>query len=388
MLVPRFLFGTSREVRSSVGKALTQLKRGATLKQLSEGSGYQNLAEHPESLVWMQTRGGFRSPDERDYRASMFTEALFNSRRVPFTRSNEIREQSAEFLSRSPWGTLLMNTDQGGVWHNELPLRPFRPCRTAYIAVVAGTLEHWDAIMAFGDRYYSGLGGVPFPQTLPGYGVLFDELGIAPAGAGQGWKPIRDLCGDGVLLERLRHDDAFWVTFVRRAQSRWKTPELVPENLEEIVRLCAQGSGERTQWNFVRQQLGENAVEQALEKLVAGGDNQALMFALVHGLADLHRAAQLYERTSDGAIRWAGPAIAEYLADFDPARAVEIYFELAGHQAHYGRRAAEEVVDLLSKARSLLTRNREHDWQSRLALFMKTHARQRSVVAALRAAYM
>ena len=389
MLVPRFLFGDAREVRASIGRALTRLKKGATLEELSEDSGYENLAEHPDSLLWMQSGRVMRPATARDYRAVMFTDALFSLPRMPFERSNEIREQSADFLSRSPWGTVLLNS--GGVWLDNLPFRPFRPCRKAYVAVLAGTLEHWDAITSLGARYLSGvLEGMTFPQTLPGYGALCDRLGLDPKAEGSGWKPIRELCADGSLLTRLRNDDAFWADYVRRAQSKWKTPELIPENIDEIAKLCEQGSGDKTQWNCLRQQRGDAAVEKAIATLTASGNVTSLMFAFVHGLQDLRRATALYnQHRSNASIQWAAERIAEHLAGSDPIQSAEIYFECAERAVpRGGKSAARQVVTAFGNAHKALASIGKHDvWHQRLARFKKAHARRRTTLAALREAY-
>src|SRR5688572_13007191 len=106
MLVPSFLFGTARQVRAHVGKVITRV---------------------------------MRSSEARDYRAVVFTNAVFDASRIPFERSNAIREECVEYLSDSPWGTALLNSGQAGVWQTALPLRPLRPSRRAYVATLAGT---------------------------------------------------------------------------------------------------------------------------------------------------------------------------------------------------------------------------------------------------------
>ena len=113
------------------------------------------------------------------------------------------------------------------------------------------------------------------------------------------------------------------------------------------------------------------------------------MLALVHGLEDMQRAVSLYERSSDGAIYWATEPIAAYLVTSDPARSAELYFGCAEHEiARSGRRAAQRLVDLFGKARNALASIGKDDlWRERLARFIKTHARQRTAIAALCKAY-
>jgi len=141
MLVPSFLFGTATEVRANVAKALTQLRRGASLEEICEKSGRVDLREHPEGAVWIHSKWVLRSADARDFRAVLLTMAVFDSDRIPFDKSNELRETSVDYLSHSPWGSVLLNSGQGGVWFTALPLRPYRPSRRGHVAILRGT-EH------------------------------------------------------------------------------------------------------------------------------------------------------------------------------------------------------------------------------------------------------
>src|SRR5260370_38522168 len=83
MLVPNFLFGEAREVRANVGKAITRLKRGATLQDICESSGKMELGHYPESFIWIERAWVFRSSHERDYQAVLFNNRLVDPYRIP-----------------------------------------------------------------------------------------------------------------------------------------------------------------------------------------------------------------------------------------------------------------------------------------------------------------
>ena len=220
MLVPDFLFGTAKDVRSNVAKVVTRLRRGATLEAICEAAGRVDLAEHPDSLAWIERAWVLRPSAANDYRAVLLTNCLFDSSRIPFERSNAIREESVEYLSASPWGTVILNSGQVAAWHMALPLRPLCPSRRGFVAILQGTLRHWTALSALGERYYAGGGSTDtFPGTLPAYGRVLARLGVDASTGDTAWKDIRDLC-DESFIARLRSDDDFWNDFVRRARSQ------------------------------------------------------------------------------------------------------------------------------------------------------------------------
>jgi hypothetical protein len=393
MLVPGFLFGNAREVRAGVGRAITSLKRGATLQDICEESGFVDLAQHPESLIWIDRAWSLRAAAARDFRAVAFTYAIFVNRRLPFEASNELREQSVEYLGQSPWGTLLLNSGQAMVWQTAHPMVPLRPSRRAYIATLAGTLQHWDTLIGLGARYYSG--GVrlkTFPETLPAYGGVLADLGFDVRTGQTRWRDIREVCGDGALLQRLRTDDAFWDACVRDAQTRFRTPELLPENIEEIARLCEQGSSQKAHWEFLRAQRGALATEAALSKLVASNKLGALLVIYVHALDDMERATALYQQhaETDWELRWAADRVARYVAKRDPVGAATACFASAERAAVSvdDRQAVGLMLAALDQAReALVDAGLHNEWQWRLDLFSKAHGTKRRIMKALNTAY-
>ena len=252
MLVPHLLFGTAREVSGSVGKVVTQLKRGATLEDLCESSSQVDLADFPRSLVWIDRAWALRSSAERDCRAVLLTHGIFDGKRIPFERSNSIREESVEYLSRSPWGTALLNAGRGGEWHTARPLGPLRPSRRGFVATLAGTLRHWEALEALGPRYYSGGShGRLFPETLPAYGGVLWKVGLDPRGQGEGWEDVRSFGDIRAVIDRLDSDDEFWEDLVRKWRRDAGTPDLTEESLDgwaevPIARQLGAGDPERS----------------------------------------------------------------------------------------------------------------------------------------------
>jgi hypothetical protein len=393
MLVPSFLFGDAREVREGVARAITSFKRGATLEDISEDSGFVDLTEHPESLIWMDRAWSLRAADARDFRAVALTYAIFSNRRLSFEASNELRERSVNYLGRSSWGTALLNSGQAKVWQTAHPMVPLRPSRRAYIATLAGTLEHWDTLVGLGARYYSG--GVrirTFPETQPAYGGLLAGLGV-DVRTGQGrWRDIREACGDGTLLRRLRMDDSFWDAFVRGAQARFRTPELLPENIEEIARLCEQGSSQKAHWEFLRAQRGPLATEEILSKLVADDNLDALMMIYVHALDDMERATALYEQHVEtrSELRWAADRVARHVAKRDPVGTAATFFASADRVAASldDRQAVGLVLASLDQARdALFDAGLQDEWHRRLHSFSKAHETKRRIIKALHTAY-
>jgi len=389
VLVPSFLFGTAREVRASIGRALTQIRRGARLDDICESFTKVDLIQHPRSLVWIDAVWVVRPSTAEDYRAVLLTNMLFDPGRIPFERSNVIREQSVEYLSESPWGTVVLNSRQGHYWCHDLPTSPLRPSRHGYLAIVGGTLRHWDAINALGRRYCTGgsNGYSTFAETLPAYGGALARLGVDPRGEGKGWQDIHQLCGDGVLIERLRTDDAFWKEFVRKSQAG--APELVEENLAQITGLCEAGSWDGPQWEFLRNHAGAEAVEQAIAKVEEKRDGSLLMGVLIHALHDMPRATQFFEQhQADQSIHWADERIAEYLKDTDPKRSAAILFESAERQANVGplvgNFAYRQAIAALAMARDiLLNANLRNIWESHLETFRATHRRRPALMRML-----
>src|SRR5215471_14399369 len=102
MLVPSFLFGSAQEVRANVRKAVTRLKRGETLQELCESSDKIDLADHPESLIWVDTKWVLRPQKSRDYRAVLLTNEIFFASELSFDQRNALREASVSYLSASP----------------------------------------------------------------------------------------------------------------------------------------------------------------------------------------------------------------------------------------------------------------------------------------------
>ncbi len=320
MLVPSFLVGTADEVRSNVRKAVTRLRRGEPLQAACEASPLVDLAREPTSLVWMDGVWVLRPRLARDFRAVALTKAIFFDARLPFALKNAIREESVEYLATTPWGTALMNSGQGGVWYTTLPVRPYRPSRRAYAAILEGTLGHWDALVALGARYYrGGADCVTFPGTLPNYGGILARLGFEVRGDGVAWRDIRAICAASVV-EQIRTDDQYWEAFVTEQKRKHRTPDLVRDNLEQIRALCEGGSWDASQWEFLRRECGPDVVEDALKKVEQQGDLSRLLGVYVHALNDMKRAAALFleHEREHPEVHWAAPCVAEYLDRTDP----------------------------------------------------------------------
>lgn len=388
MLVPSFLFGTAREVGANVRKAVTRLKRGATLEEICESSDRVDLATHPDSLVWLEGAWVLRPSAASDYRAILLTRTLFDSARIPFERSNVIREESVEYLSKSPWGTALLNSGQVSEWHTALPRRPLRPSRRAYVAILAGTLRHWKALTAIGARYYTG-GSVAqtFSESLPAYGGMLARLGIDPRSGSGGWGDLR-LLYDASLIERLSSDDQFWNGLVKKWRSDAKVPDLTVENATEIERLCEAGSWDKAQWGFLRRERGSVAVEQALETVALTCDLNRRLGVFIHGLSDMERATALFTKyeVDNPVLHWADSLIARHLQSTDPERSASILFQAAERAVRLGGKLHYRIMlEHLEEAKDiLLGANLEALWKERLARFELTHARRRSAMAMMR----
>jgi hypothetical protein len=389
MLVPSFLFGGAREVRANVAKALTRLKRGETLEEICESSSKVDVLEHPQSLIWIERPYVLRAASEQDFRAVLLTNGMFDSTRIPFAHGNTIREQSVDYLSRSPWGSVVLNSGHCGTWFNELPMRPLRPSRRGHVATLRGTLEHWGALMSLGSRYYSGgLEALTFPETLPAYGGLLAEYGLNPRSGGSvpAWKDLPSLC-DESFVARINSDDQFWDELVRKWRSEAGTPDLAPENLSEITTLCRAGSWDKHQWDFLRAHGGEALVEQALAAIEATRDWGKLIGVFVHALGDMDRAARLFsdhEATSPD-VHWAIGPIARHLASKDPERSATLLFQsvearvVRGGNSNYRR-----SVSTLKEARSvLLNAHLESVWKKLLDIFRAAHSRRKFLIALL-----
>jgi hypothetical protein len=344
-----------------------------------------DLAEHPDALVWINGTRVLRPSRERDFRAVTLTDAIFHDDRLSFERINAIREESVEYLASSSWGTALINSGQVGVWHNTLPLRPFRPSRKAYAAVLKGTLEHWGALTALGARYYSGGGDrETFPGTLPGYGGLLAGFGVDVRGEGIAWRAIREIC-DESFVQRIQSDDSFWNAFVTKKNSQQGTPDLVRENLDEIRALCAKGSWERSQWEFVRTECGPGEVDALLQQASASADLGLIMGVFVHALEDLDRASELFRRyeAENADVHWAAERIAEHIARTDPAEAAGILFRCADRAARTGKSWYRRAAAAVARSREILGSEHADLWHSHLARFTAKHGRRKALLALL-----
>jgi hypothetical protein len=382
MLVPGLLFGTAREVQSSVGTVLTRLKRGATLQRICEESDFVDLAEHPESLIFMdRVRSFWRASDVRDFRAATFTYALCFNHRIPFEVSNALREQSVDYLSLSPWGTVVLNSGQARAWQTlaPVPTKPpglhCNPCRNA---------EPLGHAQGFGARYCGPVTNRTFPETLPAYGLVLADLGVDPKTSPGRWSDIRQACDNGNLLQRLRTDDAFWEEFVRSAQIRNRAPELLAENVEEIARLCEEGSWRKPHWDFLRAQRGTQAVQEALAKVIARNDVNILLGVYIHVLGDMARAAALYQQhaDSDWELKWAADRVASYVAKQDPRAAAAACFVSAEKAVVLPDRqqAIGLMVAALDEAQgTLVDAGLQCEWHQRLDAFSKAHRGSRAI---------
>lgn len=314
MLIPKFLFGTARDVRSSVQRIVTRLKRGESIQGVCESSEMIEFDTTSSGFIWLDNAWVLRPAKEADFRAVQLTTCLFDAQRIPFDRSNVIRKVSAEYLSSFPWGTVILNSGQGGSWLYDLPHRPLRPCRQAFVALLRGTMHHWHILTSFGPRFYRG-GAAPctFTEAIPAYGHAMAVLDVDPRGENLRWKPLPELC-DEVLIKKLERDDKFWTDFVRKSQIAAGTPELVPENLDVIQSLCMNGSWDSDHWNYLRMQLGPGAVEDAINKLHESGDLNKLLGVYIHALNDMERAYQLFSEHSASVLelRWAEARIADF----------------------------------------------------------------------------
>ena len=391
MLVPSFLFGNARAVRANVKKVLTRLRRGATLEEICEESNQIDLADHPGSLVWLDSTRVLREADAQDCRAILLTNGLFDSASIPFEQSNAIRERSVDYLSRTPWGTVVLNSGQAGVWYTALPLRPLRPCRAAYVAIVRGTLEHWAALTGLGHRYYSGgYGAKAFSETLPAYGGVLAHCGLEPRTGNVAWQDIR-LLADASLVQRLEFDDPFWNGLVRKMRSEFGTPELVPDNLAEITGLCESGSWDAEQWEFLRAQSGAEGLERALDTLAKAGKWSALLGVFVHALHDLERATKLYleHEGTCPALHWADDLVARHLATRDATRAAAILFQVAERQLVRGKKNsyAASVATLKEAKAVLLGADQAAAWKAGLDRFAAANRRRAVLMTLLNEAF-
>ena len=389
MLVPSLLFGTARDVRANIGKISTRLKRGESLESILESSNKVDLTEHPESLVWIERAFVLRAGDEPDFRAAVFTNEIFDATRIPFERSNAIREESVDYLCRSPWGCVVLNSGQPSYWYAGLPLRPLRPSRRGHVATLMGTLRHWDALMSLGARYYSGgAGAETFPRTLPAYGSLLAQYGLDPRASesGSGWRELPLLC-DMSFVDRIRFDDEYWNELVRKWRSAAGTPDLVLENLAEITSLCESGSWSKSQWEFLEMHGGAEAVEGALKVIEARSDWAKLIGVLVHALGDMERAAKLFaaHEANNPEIHWAAGRIAQYLAHRDPERAAKLFFRSVEGPVGVGgdSRYRTSVLTLKEARTTLVEADLAHVWKRQLADFRAVHRRRKSLMAML-----
>lgn len=393
MWVPDFLFGSARGVRGRVRKVIMRLQRGESLETICETADRVNLLEHMESLIWVERAFVLRESAARDYRAVQLSEQLFDSRLIPFERSNEIREQSAEYLSKTPWGTVVLNSGTPPLWAHALPLVPLLHSRQGHVAILQGTLRHWDEFVALGKRFYSGgYSGHRFPQALPAYGYVLAQYGLDVRGKRDtpSWRPIHELC-DEAFVERIATDDRYWQGLVKGWQSKAGTPELASENLAEIVSLCEKGSWNAKQWAFVASQLGAEAVERALATLEASGAYDKLLGVFVHALGDMQRATDVYTThvVTMPSLAWARVRVAEFLAATAPARAAQLFIDEAEYLAKFGKKSDYKrgVATLVSAKATLVRADLYSLWKGMLARFVSAHGRRKQLMAELATAF-
>jgi hypothetical protein len=120
-------------------------------------------------------------------------------------------------LAASAWGTVVLNTPQAYFLANEMPLRPKRPSRRAFVAILDSTSKNWSTFLALGERFYTGLPRT-FPEALPLSGYVMANCGLEPRGDA-GWSSLASQCQESNLVARLALDDDFW-ELVRSGQAR------------------------------------------------------------------------------------------------------------------------------------------------------------------------
>ena len=230
-------------------------------------------------------------------------------------RRAQLIESVAPTLEQSAWGTVLLNTSQG-YWLGPI----VRPSRTGVLAVLRGTVRHWDELAALGQRFCDGV--LPSSSRRPEIcqsaqlrrrkaKLEGDPIARPPGNADAvGLRHPRPVIAEVKLLARIEHDDEFWASILHEQGG----PPLEPQNADEITALCTNGSWRKQYWDFLRKSSGNDAVEAALQAIVDRKDWSKLIGVFVHALDDMPRAAQLFAEhgASCEDLNWARERIARY----------------------------------------------------------------------------
>jgi hypothetical protein len=365
---------------------MTQLRRGARLQDLFEACSMVDLTQHEDALLWLDvSRFSTRGADARDFRAALFTRSLFDAGKLPFGRSNVIREESVDYLAARAWGTVLCNSGDW-LWSMNLPMKPWTPSRRAFGAVLRGTIQHWNDLVALGPRFGRGsCYGSSFAESLPGfrYVVATCRFGYDPPREVD--LPSIDNCPSSDLLAHVEADDAFWERLVEEGRRYHKTPTLKADNLAEVVRLCNEGSWIQAQWAFLRERAGDGAVEEALAQIAARQDWNKLLGVYIHALKDLDRAARIFREHDGDEVAWATEIVARHLAATDPEYAAAKLVQAAERFLVLKKPAVYRAsVRHLREAREILARaDLGQQWVQSIAGFRKRNDRSKKLLELL-----
>jgi hypothetical protein len=161
--------------------------------------------------------------------------------------------------------------------------------------------------------------------------------------------------------------------------------------VNDAASLCERGSWDPTQWAFLRNQGGTEAVERALEKVAEIGDPGRLLGVFIHALDDIDRAVDLFAKheATEPRVHWADIRVAQHLKVRDPERAAGILFRAAERSVLWGpKHGYHRALDILEQARiALVGADLGRVWTDSLERFARSHRQRRSLIVSLRARF-
>jgi hypothetical protein len=212
--------------------------------------------------------------------------------------------------------------------------------------------------------------------VLSKLGVKLGSVEIQPEGiwtTEHAWADPRPMIHERGLIARVEQDDSFWATILRKVGG----PPVDEEHIGEIKALCENGSWTREHWDLLRKTQGNESLEQAIGLIEAREDWNKLLGVLVHAVADMDRAADLFmrKRMDFGELNWARERIVEHLEKTAPEKAAELFFQDAEEYLEPGTsRAWRDTAKALTAAHDLLLEaDLARVWAERLRAFRQKH---------------
>ncbi|HEU4716584.1 MAG TPA: hypothetical protein VFU15_02075 [Bacteroidia bacterium] len=223
MLIPSPLFGPYKKVSAEIKKLYTAVLKGKTPEDYFSQFTLIDSDRHPESFFWLDRAWAGLGGADHFVLSPVFEPMFFKDKRITAENRWTIKRLLMNYFARSPWGTLVLNANQGYIWtDSELVPRgvSYSICPDSAATILGSTCAHWDEFLAEGNRFFrGGYDAKSFPGSYPlcyfvlavcgfdtsEFPVEYFEAIPAPPPAGN----VKLICEKYDIVNRLKTDENF-----------------------------------------------------------------------------------------------------------------------------------------------------------------------------------